>query len=65
MFWKHVLLNAGKFVRFGLSFNETALSSLWLSVKDEYPMLSQTQLKFYFLLPLPTCARQHFRLLQI
>jgi len=30
-----------------LSFNQTAPSYFWLSVKDEYPMLSQRQLKFY------------------
>jgi len=39
-----------------LSFNQTAPSYFWLSVKDEYPMLSQRQLKFYCLLPLPTCV---------
>jgi len=39
-----------------LSFNQTVSSYFWLSVKDEYPMLSQRQLKFYCRLPLPTCV---------
>jgi len=39
-----------------LGFNQTASSYFWLSVKDEYPMLSQWQWKFYCRLPLPTCV---------
>ena len=43
-----------------ISFNQKALASFWLSVLDEYPLLSQKETKFYYLLPLPTCVRQYF-----